>query len=48
LNPPVLDHRLPLLELVTAALTSQTGQWLVVAFFAILLIAAAQRAVPTG
>jgi hypothetical protein len=39
---------LPLLELVTSALTSQTGQWLVVAFFAILLIGAAQKAVPTG
>lgn len=39
---------LPLLELATDALTSQTGQWLVVAFFAILLIGAAQKAVPTG
>lgn len=38
---------LPLLELVTAALTSQTGQWLVVAFFAVLLIGAAQRGVPS-
>lgn len=39
---------LPLLELATAALTSQMGQWLVVAFFAILLIGAAQKGVPTG
>lgn len=39
---------LPLLELVTQALTSQTGQWLVVAFFAVLLIGAAQKAVPSG
>jgi hypothetical protein len=39
---------LPLLELVTEALTSQTGQWLVVAFFAILLIGAAQRGVPSS
>lgn len=39
---------LPLLELVTAALTSQTGQWLVVAFFAVLLIGAAQKTVTTG
>ena len=39
---------LPLLELASAALTSQTGQWLVVAFFAVLLIGAAQRGVPTG
>lgn len=34
---------LPLLELATEALTSQTGQWLVVAFFAVLLIGAAQK-----
>ncbi|WP_135304286.1 hypothetical protein [Haloarcula amylovorans] len=39
---------LPLLELVTDALTSQTGQWLVVAFFAVLLIGAAQKARPAG
>ena len=39
---------LPLLELVTDALTSQTGQWLVVAFFAVLLIGAAQKAVPSA
>jgi hypothetical protein len=39
---------LPLLELVTQALTSQTGQWLVVAFFAVLLIGAAQRGVPSS
>lgn len=39
---------LPLLELLTAALTSQTGQWLVVAFFAIMLIGAAQKAIPSG
>jgi hypothetical protein len=39
---------LPLLEFASAALTSQTGQWLVVAFFAVLLIGAAQRGVPTG
>lgn len=39
---------LPLLELVTTALTSQTGQWLVVAFFAVLLIGAAQKTVPSG
>lgn len=39
---------LPLLELVTSALTSQTGQWLVVAFFAVLLIGVAQKAVPSG
>lgn len=37
----------PLLELATEALTSQTGRWLVVAFFAVLLIAAAQRAFST-
>lgn len=34
---------LPLLELTIDALTSQTGRWLVVAFFALLLIGAAQR-----
>lgn len=39
---------LPLLEMTTDALTSQTGQWLVVAFFAVLLIGVAQKAVPTG
>lgn len=39
---------LPLLGLVADALTSQTGQWLVVAFFAVLLIGAAQKGVPTG
>lgn len=39
---------LPLLDLVTDAVTSQTGQWLVVAFFAILLIAAAQKGLPTN
>ena len=33
----------PLLEFTVDALTSQTGRWLVVAFFAILLIGAAQR-----
>lgn len=33
----------PLLELTIDALTSQTGRWLVVAFFALLLIGAAQR-----
>jgi hypothetical protein len=39
---------LPLLELVASALTSQTGQWLVVAFFAVLLIGAAQKGIPTN
>lgn len=39
---------LPLLDLATEALTSQTGQWLVVAFFAVLLIGAAQRISATG
>lgn len=39
---------LPLLELVTDALASQTGQWLVVAFFAVLLIGAAQKVTPSG
>lgn len=39
---------LPLLEVVTGALTSQMGQWLVVAFFALLLIGAAQKATPMG
>lgn len=38
---------LPLLDMATEALTSQTGRWLVVAFFALLLIAAAQRAFTT-
>lgn len=36
---------LDLLGLFVEALNSQTGQWLVVAFFAILLIAAAQRGI---
>lgn len=39
---------LPLLELFTDALTSQTGQWLAVAFLAVLLIGAAQKVNPTG
>jgi len=39
---------LPLLELATDALTTQTGQWLAVAFFAVLLIGAAQKVTPTG
>ncbi|MHB9285469.1 hypothetical protein ACKVMT_00335 [Halobacteriales archaeon Cl-PHB] len=39
---------LPLLELTTDALTTQTGQWLAVAFFAVLLIGAAQKVTPTG
>jgi|GEM_PF-2830196 len=39
---------LPLLEIATGALTSQTGQWLVVAFFAVLLIGAAQKGLPTS
>lgn len=39
---------LPLLELVTDALTAQTGQWLVIAFFAVLLIGAAQKTATTG
>lgn len=39
---------LPLLELAAEAVTSQTGRWLVVAFFAVLLIAAAQRVVTTN
>lgn len=39
---------LPLLELAANAVTSQTGQWLVVAFFAVLLIGAAQRGVSSG
>lgn len=39
---------LPLLELTASALTSQTGQWLVVAFFAVLLIGAAQKGIPSG
>ena len=34
---------LPLLEFTAEALSSQTGRWLVVAFFAVLLIGAAQR-----
>ncbi|MFC6732204.1 MULTISPECIES: hypothetical protein [unclassified Haladaptatus] len=34
-----------LLGMVAEALSSQTGQWLVVAFFALLLIGAAQRGV---
>lgn len=38
----------PFLEMTTDALTTQTGQWLVVAFFAVLLIGAAQRVTPTG
>jgi hypothetical protein len=38
----------PLLQIVTDALTSQTGQWLVVAFFAVLLIGAAQKGLPTS
>ncbi|WP_332898564.1 MULTISPECIES: hypothetical protein [unclassified Haladaptatus] len=32
-----------LLGMVADALSSQTGQWLIVAFFAVLLIGAAQR-----
>lgn len=39
---------LPLLGMVADAVSSQTGQWLVVAFFAILLIAAAQKGIPTN
>lgn len=39
---------LPLLGMVADAVSSQTGQWLVVAFFAILLIAAAQKGIPTS
>lgn len=39
---------LPLLGMVTDALTSQTGQWLVVAFFAVLLIGAAQKGIPSN
>ena len=39
---------LPLLQLVSDALTSQTGQWLVVAFFAVLLIGASRKGVPSG
>lgn len=39
---------LPLLDLAASALTSQTGQWLVVAFFAVLLIGAAQKGIPSG
>lgn len=39
---------LPLLELATDALTSETGQWLVVAFFAVILIGAAQKVTPAG
>lgn len=38
---------LPLLDMVASAVSSQTGQWLVIAFFAILLIAAAQKGIPT-
>lgn len=34
---------LPLLEMAADALATQTGRWLMVAFLAILLIAAAQR-----
>lgn len=34
---------LPLLEMAADALSTQTGQWLMVAFLAILLIAGAQR-----
>ena len=34
---------LPLLEFTAEALSTQTGRWLVVAFFAVLLIGAAQR-----
>ena len=39
---------LPLLEFTVDALSSQTGRWLVVAFFAILLIGAAQRITTTA
>ena len=39
---------LPLLELATDALASQTGQWLAVAFLALLLIGAAQKVTPSG
>ena len=34
---------LPLLEFTVDAVSSETGRWLVVAFFAIMLIGAAQR-----
>ncbi|QLG61431.1 hypothetical protein [Halorarum salinum] len=39
---------LPLLELATDALASETGRWLVVAFFAVVLIGAAQKVTPAG
>ena len=39
---------LPFLELAAGALSTQTGQWLAVAFFAVLLIGAAQKVTPTG
>lgn len=39
---------LPLLDLFADAISSETGRWLVVAFFALLLIGAAQRGLPTG
>lgn len=39
---------LPLLELTIDALSSRTGRWLTVAFFALLLIGAAQRSFLTG
>lgn len=39
---------LPLLAAAVEALSSETGRWLVVAFFAILLIGAAQRIAVTG
>lgn len=39
---------LPLRELVADALASETGRWLVVALFAVFLIGAAQRVVPSG
>jgi len=37
---------LPFLAMTAEALSTQTGQWLAVAFFAVLLIAAAQKATP--
>lgn len=37
---------LPLLDVVADALTTHTGAWLAVAFFALLLIVAAQRGIP--
>lgn len=39
---------IPLLDAVGDALTTNTGAWLVVAFFALLLIIGAQRGIPSA